>query len=910
MNLPDILNVALGVIILYLLLSSIASLLIELVTGAAHYREEILYVTINRLLAGQPDEPWNISKLVLDRIGRRLPQNWLTGWLRRRWVQKFTPAAPPPETVQRFWAHSKIKVFSESNSSQSARENAFATAILDATNYDESPDFKPQELLQLLHLLQLPAPKPTKSAPKLGEGETAPAAPVMPTEVAKFRARLEALESRVDLHPHATVAKYAEAALKTIEDDDNHPIDPGHPLGLLRALAPKGNRLSSAQTMVDGSPDVVQRFWNHPKIRSLAAPGMESPPSMEAMTFASVVIDITIPRDAQGVLPDNRLALLRALKAPSTDTPAALLNTLRTLGLSSQIAVGATGEALWKPFRANVAAWFEEASAGASSVYRRTMQRLLLGLGLLLALVLNADTVRTIHLLSHDRPLREAMAAYSETLAAEHSARMDAAQAKAVTAPAASSAPSTPTPIAATTPAAPATPPVATSAPVAPTAPTPAAAATTTPATTTAAPAAAQIQVRELSATRVALGEDIERLRELEQMGFPIGWSGRDRGFHNAEALVAWAGESNDWPTLAIASAIFVMIVLKLVGLGATALAISQGAPFWYDLMNRVIGLRKGQTAPTNADPKNQSSGANGGALSDTSTVTASALPLEIGHDLASPATGFDARKAYWLARASAAAYSPRQEIEALVRGSWKFHEFHFFDKEGTQAFCASDDQIVLIAFRGTELQETTDILDDVKFGLMESDVYGKAPLRQVHRGFHGSLGRVWDDLSVKIDEWTKPVKGRAARQIFITGHSLGGALGTLMFARLALAADRPVPTLYTFGCPKVGDKNFSAQLDQRYPERLFRVVNDSDIVPHLPPPQVAAALPEYFHAGHEYTFDKDGKLRSEISGLSRVLGYAAKVAAKSVKEATRQAVDDHGMAYYVAKCKALAEKA
>ncbi|MDF3057861.1 MAG: putative lipase [Rariglobus sp.] len=690
MNLPDILNVALGIVVLYVLLSSIGSLLLELLTRAAHYREEILYVTVNRLLAGAPDTPWSVSSLVLDRIGRRIPEDksWfgLAGWLRRRWIKEYQVIAP----------------------------------------------------------------------------------------------------GRSDADPKRK--------------------------------------------------DIVQRFWSHPKIRSLAIPGADAPSSMDPATFANVVIDIAVPRDAQRVLPDNRLALLRALAAPSEDTPDALRQTLRTLGLSSEIPAGATGEALWAPFRANLIAWFNEASARATDIYRVTMQRLLLVLGFVLALVLNADTIRTIHLLSHDRPLREAVAAYSETFAAE---KKDAE-------------------------------------------PSPG-----------------------LKATREALGQDIERLRDLESIGFPLGWSSLEDGYFGADTWFA-KNHSGRWGWLLVPWAFGMVVFFKLAGLGVTALAVSQGAPFWYGVMNRLIGLRKGQgesSPPAAAAATNQP--AASGGTSATQVAPASVMPLEIGHDLAAPATGFNSRKAYWLARASAAAYSPKQEIEALVKDTWKFHEFHYFDKQGTQGFCAADDQIVLIAFRGTELADLNDVLADVNVRLVMLTLadYANAPSRRVHQGFHDALGLVWGDLSAKIMEWTAERPGRAARQIFITGHSLGGAIATLMFARLASVDGRPVPTLVTFGCPKVGDTTFTRELDRLYPERAFRLVNDSDIVPHLPP------LSDFHHAGREFTFDASGVLRSEISGLGRLLGYAAG-AARSITTASRKAVDDHGVAYYVARCEVLATKA
>ena len=63
---------------------------------------------------------------------------------------------------------------------------------------------------------------------------------------------------------------------------------------------------------------------------------------------------------------------------------------------------------------------------------------------------------------------------------------------------------------------------------------------------------------------------------------------------------------------------------------------------------------------------------------------------------------------------------------------------------------------------------------------------------------------------------------------VFITGHSLGGALATLAAANLS---GRSLATCYTFGAPRVGDKRFSDCL--RTP--VYRVVNPLDTVPLVP---------------------------------------------------------------------------
>lgn len=72
-------------------------------------------------------------------------------------------------------------------------------------------------------------------------------------------------------------------------------------------------------------------------------------------------------------------------------------------------------------------------------------------------------------------------------------------------------------------------------------------------------------------------------------------------------------------------------------------------------------------------------------------------------------------------------------------------------------------------------------------------------------------------------------------RPLFITGHSLGGALATL--AALDIASNSPftAPVVYTFGAPRVGDPDFVRAYNYTVPYH-WRVQNEFDIVPHLPP--------------------------------------------------------------------------
>lgn len=71
---------------------------------------------------------------------------------------------------------------------------------------------------------------------------------------------------------------------------------------------------------------------------------------------------------------------------------------------------------------------------------------------------------------------------------------------------------------------------------------------------------------------------------------------------------------------------------------------------------------------------------------------------------------------------------------------------------------------------------------------------------------------------------------------VTICGHSLGGALATLLALDLAANTAFAHPAVYTYGSPRVGDSLFASTYDQVVTDS-YRIANRLDIVPALPPP-------------------------------------------------------------------------
>jgi hypothetical protein len=94
----------------------------------------------------------------------------------------------------------------------------------------------------------------------------------------------------------------------------------------------------------------------------------------------------------------------------------------------------------------------------------------------------------------------------------------------------------------------------------------------------------------------------------------------------------------------------------------------------------------------------------------------------------------------------------------------------------------------------------------------------------------------------------------------------LGGALAELCAARASFdpaITSIPIQGVYTFGQPRVGDDAFATLLDAKLGARIFRFVNDRDIVPRVPFYSMG-----YRHYGNQTFFDKLGTAVDAISSV------------------------------------------
>ncbi|MEB3291673.1 MAG: lipase family protein [Synechococcales bacterium] len=282
-------------------------------------------------------------------------------------------------------------------------------------------------------------------------------------------------------------------------------------------------------------------------------------------------------------------------------------------------------------------------------------------------------------------------------------------------------------------------------------------------------------------------------------------------------------------------------------------------------------------------------------------------------------ATAYNGHNALVLAQASHLAYRDRAEIQ-LQAAQWGFPTFHWFDQETTQGYLIANDQAIILVFRGTEMRNLRDWLTNSQVGKRSLLSTSKRPKRirrklvpsptaqhpsssnpsacestdgatrhsthhsvesclvsdrptdhpspapgqrysihrrdriaqsRVHQGFWNALQSVWSEIRTAL----ATVRDRQ-QPLYITGHSLGGALAILAAAQFAQAGE-PIQAVYTYGAPRVGNRSFQQQFNAQLQDRTFRLVNDADIVPRLP-----AVTLGYIHTGQVFHFNAIGTLQ------------------------------------------------
>jgi hypothetical protein len=225
---------------------------------------------------------------------------------------------------------------------------------------------------------------------------------------------------------------------------------------------------------------------------------------------------------------------------------------------------------------------------------------------------------------------------------------------------------------------------------------------------------------------------------------------------------------------------------------------------------------------------------------------------------------------------------------ELAVLGFSRLTAFHNDLTDGW-AYVAEGDALIVLAFRGTRSAANWET--DLHAWLIHPA--GTDGSLRVHEGFYRAFERLSDGakgIRQKIREIEAATAGRIP--IYITGHSLGGALAQI--AAAVLASDQ-IAACYTFGSPRVGNSFF----DLWVKPPSYRVINYADIVPQVP-----LAIPvvlSYRHSGDpRYLPDqvRGSPYRFEPNPLQRLWQFLRGVM-QLIRAGSILGIDDHQIAEY-----------
>jgi hypothetical protein len=291
---------------------------------------------------------------------------------------------------------------------------------------------------------------------------------------------------------------------------------------------------------------LVKDFYKHSLIRSLSV-GPKGPSYIPSRTFAMALLDVVAPRT-------NGTRLL-----PSKDDANAKGPVYQTLALLADESGGDP-----EKFRQHIETWFNDSMDRVSGWYKRRTQLFLLTFAVVITVGTNADTLVIAKALWRDTALRQAVVASAERYLAEE-ARPAAAPADAIPIPSGDGAPIPPLP----------------------------------------PDQQADIDF-EVASTRYDAA-----MADLAELQLPIGWEDpATREVDDADPdaptfRLVREDATDDWPGPIWAPGgvgrWLRALDQHLLGWLITVLAISLGAPFWFDTLNRITAIRSAGRPPEEA---------------------------------------------------------------------------------------------------------------------------------------------------------------------------------------------------------------------------------------------------------------------------------------------------------------------
>ncbi len=174
---------------------------------------------------------------------------------------------------------------------------------------------------------------------------------------------------------------------------------------------------------------------------------------------------------------------------------------------------------------------------------------------------------------------------------------------------------------------------------------------------------------------------------------------------------------------------------------------------------------------------------------------------------------------------------------------------------DGSMAgYVVSADDVTVVAFRGTDFNEMSDWFTN----------FQRKAASTPHGGAHGGFYTAYQKLRGQVREI---VSSQKPKHLWVTGHSLGGALALLCAADFAEEAKQPLDGVMTFGQPLMVKTELAEYLNEVLNGKYVRFVNRDDIVARIDPGYSACGSLVWFTAEKVYRSEPHRKITAAAAG-------------------------------------------